>query len=158
MASKAWLRHLNWNNSGGSATPRKILGSTFAVICRNTWKILCSIWQKVAIDTEQIIVIICKYLVIPFYLLLHVWTALLWKKQMLVTFWAEGEKHLPFFSFTSKHFHVQPDFIWDGASSYKTKFHLMWSIFETFSHQRLASPVFAWNVYSLCHDDEPTNV
>jgi hypothetical protein len=60
------------------------------------------------IDTEQIIIIICKYLVIPFYLLLHVWTTLLWTEQMLVDFWAEGEKHLPFFSFTSKHLLLRP--------------------------------------------------
>jgi hypothetical protein len=43
--------------------------------------------------------------------------ALMWTKSMLLPFWAEGEKHLPFFSFTSKHL------------SYITKFHLRRSIF-----------------------------
>jgi hypothetical protein len=50
-----------------------------------------------------------------------------WTKPMLVVFWTEGEKHLPFFSFTSKHLlsrikdrfsHIPWNFIWEEASSY----------------------------------------
>jgi hypothetical protein len=50
------------------------------------------------------------------------------RNQHLQFFWAEGEKHLPFFLFTSKHFslktkrlHTPRSFIWDEASLYSTK-------------------------------------
>ena len=34
---------------------------------------------------------------------IRVLSAFLWTKPMLAAFRAEGEKHIPFFSFTSKH-------------------------------------------------------
>jgi hypothetical protein len=49
-------------------------------------------------------------------------------------------------------------FVHIEAFSYAIKFYLRRSIFEAFSHQRYPSPVFAANVYDLCHDEEPTNV
>jgi hypothetical protein len=44
---------------------------------------------------------ICPYLVIYFYLFIHVRIALLWMK--LVSFELKAKKHLSFFSYTSKH-------------------------------------------------------
>ena len=106
----------------------------------------------------------CKYLqmlcnaTLPF---IRVLSAFLWTKPMLAAFRAEGEKHIPFFSFTSKH-HLRkikerhPHIQWSIFLSFSEKqLHLRRSIFvynEAFSRWRQKPSPFLLMPYALCHD------
>jgi hypothetical protein len=96
-------RSLSRSLSQNTENPR----ISFCIYLQKELETLCIIWQKIVIESWTNY---CKYLLILCNTILsfaHVWTALLWTKPMLVVFWAEGKKHLPFFSFTSKHFSLK---------------------------------------------------